>query len=233
MDRMTLPASPATTRPDSSPDSSPELSGWAPSDRALLLCFVLASLAMVPAQIVRLLQEAPLPWLLADYGGRLLALAVIVLLPAGRWCLRQKGRLRVRRREALLWAFVIAAFFGASPFFGWLAASLPQTALGAYPQPVGGLYLFDLTLGLALVALHEELVFRKLARAALARLLRHELAVILASALIFAAYHWWTGIGNMAGAFCFGLAAMVCYRRTGVLWPVVVAHYLTDLLVFA
>lgn len=226
---MTLSASPATTIPDSSPDASQ----LAPSHRALLLCFILAAFAMLPTQVFRLFQEAPLPWLLADYGGRLLALLVIVLLPAGRWCLRRKSPLQVSRVEALLWVAALAILFGASLFPSWLAGHLPQTALGQYPQPTGWLRLFDLTFGLALVALHEELVFRQLARAALEKLLRRPVAVIVASALIFAVYHWWTGIGNMATVFCYGLLAMICYRRAGRLWPVVVAHYHIDLLQFA
>ena len=54
-----------------------------------------------------------------------------------------------------------------------------------------------------------------------------------ASALLFAAYHWWTGLGNVTLAFLFGIVAMIAYRRCRTLWPVVVGHYLADLVSFA
>jgi hypothetical protein len=37
----------------------------------------------------------------------------------------------------------------------------------------------------------------------------------------------------MATATLFGIGAMLLYRRSGVLWPVVVSHYLSDFLAFA
>lgn len=204
-----------------------------PLTQPLLVCFALAVFAMLPTQIFRLSQTEALPWLLADYGGRLLALGVLLVHPAGRWVLSQPCGLKVGKSEALIWILAIVVLLRLSGIDAWLAALLPQTRLGAYPAPQGALYFFDLGIGLALVALHEEVVFRQMASQALSRFLASDLAVTLASAVIFALYHWWTGIGNMLAALLFGLVAMPCYRRCGSLWPVGIAHYILDLWAFA
>jgi hypothetical protein len=47
------------------------------------------------------------------------------------------------------------------------------------------------------------------------------------------AYHWWTGIGNIIEAVLIGVLLMLFYRRSAALWPVVLGHYLTDIVDFA
>jgi membrane protease YdiL (CAAX protease family) len=54
-----------------------------------------------------------------------------------------------------------------------------------------------------------------------------------ATSLLFGAYHWWTGIGNIIEAVLVGVLLMLFYRRSAALWPVVLAHYLTDIVDFA
>jgi uncharacterized protein len=54
-----------------------------------------------------------------------------------------------------------------------------------------------------------------------------------AGSILFGAYHWWTGIGNIVEAVLIGVLLMLFYRRSGALWPVVFAHYLTDIVDFA
>jgi hypothetical protein len=50
---------------------------------------------------------------------------------------------------------------------------------------------------------------------------------------LFGAYHWWTGIGNIVEAVLIGVLLMLFYRRPAALWPVVLGHYLTDVVDFA
>jgi len=110
---------------------------------------------------------------------------------------------------------------------------LPGTRFGAYPSSHGVLHSIDMTFGLALVAYQEELVFRRCARAVFGKWLGDGLGMIVATSLLFGAYHWWSGIGNVATAALFGLGSMSLYRRAAVLWPVVLSHYLVDLAGFA
>ncbi len=204
-----------------------------PQSQRLAICLGLAMLAMVPAQLYRLGQTEALPWLLADYAGRIAAIAVILILPAGRWCLRQRDDLKVGTLEAGLWIVGIALLFRLAPIDSTLFSWFPQAPLGAYPAPRGLLYAFDITLGLALVALHEELVFRKLGAQVFAAFGWGAWPTILATGLLFGFYHWWRAPAGMIAAGLYGVVAMVCYRRTGSLWPVGFAHYLVDYFAFA
>jgi uncharacterized protein len=57
-------------------------------------------------------------------------------------------------------------------------------------------------------------------------------ALLVVTSLLFGAYHWWTGIGNIVEALSIGVLLMLFYRRSATLWPVVLAHYLTDIVNF-
>ena len=204
-----------------------------PRSQRLLLCVALAILAMLPTQLYRLTQDQALPWLLADYAGRFMAVGVLFVLPAGRWCLKQKDDLKVGTLEAALWVIGIVLLFQATPIDAYIGALFPQSPLGDYPQPKGLLYAIDITLGLGLVALHEELIFRKLANQAFSALGWGSWRVILASAVLFGLFHWWRAPAGMIDAAIYGALAMACYRRTGSLWPIGFTHYLLDYLSFA
>jgi membrane protease YdiL (CAAX protease family) len=108
---------------------------------------------------------------------------------------------------------------------------IPDTKLGSYPKTTGWLHLVDLVFGLALVATSEEILFRRCMRHMFQPLLGEDKMVIVTS-LIFGAYHWWTGIGNVVAVALLGVPLMLFYLRSKALWPVVVAHYFTDVLAF-
>jgi hypothetical protein len=205
------------------------------SGRTIPLWFVATLALLVAAQIVRLGQTSPLTWLALDYAGRIGALLLLWLIPAARAVAFTSERLQVHPIKALLWAAALAAFYVIidRPLPAFIDVVLPGTRLGRYPASQGVLHLIDLTFGLALVALQEEIVFRRCARAVLRGPLGDGLAMTLAAALLFGAYHWWTGIGNVTTAALFGIAAMLVYRHVGALWPVVLAHYVSDLVEFA
>ena len=57
-------------------------------------------------------------------------------------------------------------------------------------------------------------------------------ALLVVTSLLFGAYHRWTGIGNIVEALSIGVLLMLFYRRSAALWPVVLAHYLTDIVDF-
>jgi uncharacterized protein len=197
---------------------------------------VLWLIAVVPVstawQLLRLQQLDPAAWLLADYGGRLLVLALLVIDPAVRAAVFRRERLKISLAVVINWGLALIPILIASKIVADVyAAYLPTFRLGFYPRPEGWLNLFDLTFGIALVAVHEEIVYRRAARLALAGLGDGK-AMIVVSALLFGAFHWWTGIPNVFYATVFGVVAMLIYRRTGALWPIVVIHYLADLVAF-
>jgi restriction endonuclease len=102
-----------------------------------------------------------------------------------------------------------------------------------YPHPIGWLNAFDLVFGLALVAVSEEIIFRQYIRQAFQPYLGNGIFALLTTSVLFGAYHWWAGLGNVLLATTVGIFLMLMMRRSGALWPVVLTHYLVDLFVFA
>ncbi len=190
---------------------------------------------MVLSQIVRLEQTTAAGWIVCDYAGRIGALLVLAAIPAARAIAFQRQPLRVSWGEVLLW---MAALVLIDPFFSrWLVplvnSWISHTRIGHYVAPSGWLNLLDLSFGLALVAVHEEIVFRRCARAVLSLWWGDGAVMVMVSSLLFAAYHWTTGLGNIVAVFFFGLYAMLFYKRVGALWPMMVAHFLVDLVDFS
>ena len=91
---------------------------------------------------------------------------------------------------------------------------------------------FDLTIGLLLVALSEELVYRKLMLDVLAKWQFRLASIYIVSSLLFAALHVYQSAGTTAGAFAAGLILMYVYRKSGTLWVPIAAHYVANLYFF-
>lgn len=208
---------------------------YARASAAPLLWLAAALVPMIASQLMRLAQTDPAGWLFWDYAGRLGALAVLMAIPNARFAAFQHEELRYPQWEPAL-KFVIGLVLVEYLFRDWLTSSInaaiPGTRLGAYPVLQGPLQVFDLVAGVALVAYHEEVVFRRVARWAFKPWLGDGSLMVLVTSLLFGAYHWWTGIGNITLAFLVGAALMLAYQRLNALWPLVVAHYLMDVSVF-
>ena len=202
---------------------------------AIPLWFVVAFAVMVVSQLARLGQTTPAAWLVCDYAGRLGTLAVLWFSPAARAIAFTPQRLNIGLVQAIAWAIGLASVYTTidSPLRGFIDATVPGTTIGSYLASHGWLHAVDVTFGLALVAFQEEIYFRRCARAVVRNWLGDGFGMIIATSLLFAAYHWWTGLGNMVTAGLFGIGAMWLYRRAGSIWPVMLAHYLADLIVFA
>ena len=199
------------------------------------LWFVAALVPMVVLQIVRLEQSDPATWISWDYGGRIGALAVLSAIPTVRTVTFQRERLRMTYWEAASWIVGIVLFD--HYVCGWirrtLNTALPATVLGSYPETHGWLHIVDVIFGLALVAYSEEIVFRRCAHHLFQIYLNDGYALVVVTSILFGAYHWRTGIGNIVEAVLIGVLLMLFYRRSAALWSVVVGHYLTDVVEFA
>jgi uncharacterized protein len=167
-----------------------------------------------------------------DYAMRIVALALLALSPV-RAAVFRRETLRVTSGQ-LVASLLIAgvAIFLIALVERTLWDILPDLSLGHYPRTMGWLYRLDLTFGLALVAIHEELIFRRLARLAFSRL-GDGRAMIAATSLVFALYHWWTGPLNILMVLLIGAVLMLLYRAVGALWPAMAVHYCVDLYAFA
>jgi hypothetical protein len=186
---------------------------------------------MVASQLIRLQQSDPATWVFWDYAGRLGALVVLGAIPSARKVAFQQQRLRISYWEVAAW--IVGIVLADHYLGGWIRrtinAALPATVLGGYPETHGWLHTVDITFGLALVAYTEEIVFRRCARHLFQVYLSDGYALVVVTSVLFGAYHWWTGIGNISEAILIGVLLMLFYRRSAALWPVVAGHYLTDI----
>jgi CAAX protease family protein len=189
-----------------------------------------AIVPMLISEVVRLRQADPLAWIACDYAGRIVALGVLLAIPVARKVAFTPEPIRAPWWEVALWIVALVAFdrIVDHAVSDVVNAMYPGTRLGNYPSPRGWLFAVDISVGLALVAYSEEVIFRRCARTALTGLIGDGWAMVVVTAALFAAYHWWSGVGNIAATMLFGIVAMLCYRRLGALSPVVLAHYLCD-----
>ena len=117
--------------------------------RPLIWSFVIALMALVASQVMRLHQHQAASWLLWDYAGRIAALTVLAALPSARVAAFQISKRQISLFEIVLWIVGICLIGG---FGQWprhlINAAFPATVLGAYPHPTGWLNAFDLVFGL-------------------------------------------------------------------------------------
>jgi membrane protease YdiL (CAAX protease family) len=177
-------------------------------------------------------------WLAIDYlPVKLLPLALII------WLVRS-GRLRA---EDFGWRFQPATAFLASFLlltiastlidqraYGWIADWPGYKALGAMPD-IGspGWERFDLSAGLLLVGLLEELVFRAAMFSLLSRYASRPAAIIVISALAFGLIHWSLGLHSVVVTAVIGALFMAVYLRTRSLPALVLAHFVIDYIAFS
>jgi membrane protease YdiL (CAAX protease family) len=162
-------------------------------------------------------------------------LTVLAAIPHARKIAFGRERLRITLWQSAIW--VVGIVLVDHYLCGWIRrtinSTLPTTVLGHYPETHGWLQLLDLTFGIALVAFSEEVVFRRCARIFFRTYINNDGLLVLFTSILFGAYHWWTGIGNIVEAVLIGVLLMLFYLRSAALWPVVLAHYLTDVVDFA
>lgn len=93
--------------------------------------------------------------------------------------------------------------------------------------------LFDLAVGLFLLALSEELVFRKFALSWLKKTGRSNCQILHISAALFGFSHWGNGPAHVFGAYLVGLLFMGFYMKHKRLLPLVFAHHWVKVIALA
>jgi membrane protease YdiL (CAAX protease family) len=182
-------------------------------------------------QIMRLQQDTAAGWLTVDYVMRLTALGLLAFSPV-RPVVFCREALSATYPQLLIRVVAAGAAVILTLALGWVMwRTMPDLSLGAYPKTRGWLYAIDLTAGVALTAVHEELVFRRLARLAFSGL-GSGVGMIATTSVLFGLFHWWTGPWNVLAVALTGAVLMMLYRSVGALWPVILVHYCADLYAF-
>lgn len=177
-------------------------------------------------------------WLFIDYVGVKLFPFVVTL-----WLIRSKKMrpaefgLTTQSVPSFLVVFLIVALFGTViDQNGYqLIAKLPgYSYLGGMPviRSLAWNWI-DLTLGLLLVGVVEELVFRGYMHTFLSRFTESSSAIVAISSVAFGLIHWSLGLHAVLITSIIGALFMIAYLRTRALPPIMLAHFAINFIDFA
>ncbi len=177
-------------------------------------------------------------WLFIDYAGVKLFPCLIVL-----WLIRS-GRMRpsefgfsYQSVTSFLAVFVMVALVGTLiDQNGYrLIEHFPECkALGGMPAITSPLWdWIDLTFGLFMVGVFEEIVFRGYVHRFLSRYTRNALAIVLISALAFGLIHWSLGLHAVVITSLIGAVFMIAYICTRSIPAIICAHFAVNFIDFA
>lgn len=176
-------------------------------------------------------------WLSIDYSLKIIPLAFLFyLLKTGDLTKKDLGLITLPPLKFIGWTIGITALGICldEPGFALWNQILPSMRLGSVPIGADSpLYTLDMTLGLALVAIAEEVIFRGMAFSALKARNFSTAKIFLISGLIFGMIHWSQGPVAIAATAVTGSALMLCMWRTGSIYPTIIAHYVINYLSFS
>lgn len=111
---------------------------------------------------------------------------------------------------------------------------LEDLSVAGFPVlPAGPFRTFDLIVGLALVAVSEEVVFRYLYHDYWKTRALPVWWLYVVPSIAFGLLHLPRGVILAVSTAVFGALMMFLYRRTGSLWPPIVIHYVINFLIFS
>ncbi|MCK5546724.1 MAG: CPBP family intramembrane metalloprotease [Rhodospirillaceae bacterium] len=182
-------------------------------------------------------QPDPIYWLQIDYVTRLSTFVIVLLVPEFR---RVVQSALTMQNANFNWWLGAAAVASATLLFDYLIGYRLYLLFGgndavlfSYPKiSEHWLKLFDLSIGLALVAVAEEITCRGIFKYVLEKFTKNKILIILISSFVFAAFHWSHGPAAMITAFFTGILLMVLYMRAKSLLPPIFAHYIINLVYF-
>jgi membrane protease YdiL (CAAX protease family) len=226
--------------PPPEPTSQPEAAKTAPavSDRALWLeVFAVLSVGYFPyltSSIVHAVQPAAsrMYWLDALAASVYSACAIFVVLylisrSGEPWA--AFGVTRPDFGDLLLGLTLFAADFVVAGVIRSLLPDDPAGWLASYPWPRPGVDYLLLAVREAMNGFGEELVMRAYLITRLERLLGSRLQAVLLSAVLFTSYHLHYGPGGgLLSILAFGLLFGAAYLLLRRVWPLALAHMLTD-----
>ncbi len=186
--------------------------------------------------------ETAYSWLLEDYTSRIVVLALVFGIPSLRLMILAEYRKPWPGLGAFppVWLMLLT-YVGLLLFFDKLVFILvwpidvmfSETILFDYHEiEETWLLFFDLTVGLALVAVSEEIIYKGLMKPIAARILDRSWFIVVLSGVFFGLMHWPGGVGKVIAVTLIGMAGMVLYLYARSLWPTTIAHYFSNLIFF-
>ncbi len=199
------------------------------------VCIVLIGLIIFLNEATYVQPTSYEQWLVKDYSVRVLVLLIVFGFPSFRRQVATLFRLNVSVGRLVIIAIGIPAidFFLHYVLIGPIAFELFPKPPFIYPKSTPGfLHGFDLTVGLVLVAVSEETIFRVVLPKFIERFTTSRFWIVLISSFLFSAVHWTNGVGNSVEAFLIGIVFILSIYWSGSVVPAMLGHYLTDLFYF-
>ena len=177
-------------------------------------------------------------WLAIDYVAvKLFPLAVVAWLIASRRIQLAEFGLTVQGAVPFLAAFSVAALAGTlidQNAYELLKALPGYAPLGGMPEIRNDAWnRFDLGVGLLLVGVLEELVFRAYAYTVIRRYTANPAAIVAISAVAFGLIHWSSGLHTVLITAGIGALLMVVYMKTRSAPALMLAHFAINFIDFA
>ena len=171
--------------------------------------------------------KTPISWLLFDYSCRVIVLGLIYYgYKKSLFTPTYIGLNPLPKQEFFIHTFILTAI--SLLLFEYVIDYIYSGGFLDFPEITNNyLFVFDLTVGIALVALSEELLFRGLIYN---RLPRYK---ILISSILFGLIHWGSGFDSVLIATIIGVLFALSYKKTGSLYPAITAHFLVDFILFS
>jgi uncharacterized protein len=195
---------------------------------------ILALGPFIVKRIVLLGEHDYVTWLAVDYTARCVAIAGFALGLRSGLIVRYAVKAGLVTSVLALSILVAAELVEQIAAYPVLRHYLRIMELSSIPVvPDAHLRLADLALGLLLVAVSEELVFRRFLFAIIERWSQNGIAVILISSAVFALIHLTSGIADTLNAFVHGVLLGGAFWKTRRVSVCIASHYLVDLWTFA
>jgi membrane protease YdiL (CAAX protease family) len=177
-------------------------------------------------------------WLAIDFVAvKLFPLAVIAWLIMSRRMRQSEFGLDVQPFAMFLATFLFAALIGTlidQNGYALLAGFPGYSALGGMPEIRSSAWnRIDLSFGLLLVGVAEELVFRAYAYTVIRRYTASPAAIITLSAAAFGFIHWSLGFNSVVITAVIGAVFMAIYIRTRSAPALVLAHFAVNFIDFS
>jgi membrane protease YdiL (CAAX protease family) len=177
-------------------------------------------------------------WLFLDYAGvKLFPFLVVLSLMYSKKMRASQFGLTTQSLPSSLVVFLIVALVGTvidQNGYRFLAKLPGYPPLGGMPAIKSPTWNWvDLTFGLLMVGISEELVFRGFMHTFISRYTENSFAIVVISSVAFGLIHWGLGLHVVLIASTIGAVFMIAYLRTRSLPALMFAHFAINFIDFA
>jgi len=203
----------------------------------LLVYLIILSAIFLLNDFVFINIKSSILWFLVDYIFRIIVIGVLILMiKKERLKIEDLGFIRIKIDKLVIWiiSLSILSILLNNTLWRILYKILPKTQQMFFPSYDNNLIkVFDLSIGIMLVAFTEEIVFRSCYLLILKDKIKSNILIIIISCIVFGMIHWSLGLHAIVAAAIWGIMPMVSLIATNSIWPAIVAHYLTDFVAFS